>query len=134
MKDLRTKLEEEGGKPVVVGIVMKLDSSGSNIISNVRTIHVRSDFAKQITDESVMYLNEDKKKTRKLFHDCGNLNVPLAGTQFGVIRSISFETENVKISYSLKGNNNILKENERLKEYNEYQKGQMRTDAVICFL
>lgn len=78
-----------------------------------------------------MYLNEDKKKTRKWFHDCGNLNVPLAGTQFGVIRSISFETENVNISYSLKGNNDILKENEKLKDYNEYLKEQMKLTKDI---
>jgi len=87
-----------GNTPVVVGIVMRLDSNGRNIINNIRTVHARSNFAKQITDESVLYLNEDKKKTRKWFHDCGNLNVPLAGTQFGLIRSIAFEEENVKFS------------------------------------
>ena len=56
-------LRIENGTPVVVGIVMKLDRSGSNLISNIRTIHARSDFAKQITDDSVLYLNEDKTRT-----------------------------------------------------------------------
>ena len=84
------------GTPVVVGVVMRLDSSGKGTITNIRTIHVRRDFSKQITDDSVLYLNEDKKKTQKWFHDCGNLNVPLAGTQFGVIRSITFDADSVK--------------------------------------
>lgn len=79
-----------GGTPVVVGVVMHLDRSGQNVISNIRTVHARSDFAKQITDQSVLYLNEDKKRTRSWFHVCGNLNVPLDGTKYGLIRSITF--------------------------------------------
>lgn len=85
-----------GDTPVVVGIVMHLDRAGRNVISNIRTIHARSNFAKQITDESVLYLGEDKKRTRKWFHDCGNLNVPLGGTKFGLIRSITYEGNSVK--------------------------------------
>ena len=88
------------GKPIVVGIVMHLDRSGRNLITNVRTIHARSNFAKQITDETVLYLNENKKMTRKWFHDCGNLNVPLAGTRFGVIRSIAYTNDSVKKNQS----------------------------------
>ncbi len=45
--------------------------------------------------------------TRKWFQVCGNLNVPLEGTQLGVIRSIPFEEENVKVGerqYSLPEN------------------------------
>ena len=76
--------------PVVVGVVMHLDRSGQNVITNIRTIHARSNFAKQITDDTVLYLNEDKKKTRNWFQVCGNLNVPLEGTKFGLIRSIPF--------------------------------------------
>ena len=120
-----------GRTPVVVGLVMKLDRSGSNVVTNIRTIHARSDFAKQITDDTVLYLNENKNKTRNWFQVCGNLNVPLEGIRFGVIRSISFETENVNISYSLKGNNDILKENEKLKDYNEYLKEQMKLTKDI---
>ena len=84
-------LRIENGTPVVVGIVMKLDRSGSNLISNIRTIHARSDFAKQITDDSVLYLNEDKKRTRTWFHVCDNLKVPLDGTMFEFIRSITYQ-------------------------------------------
>lgn len=88
------------GKPVVVGVVMQKDRTGQNVINKIRTIHMRNDATKQITDETVLYLNEDKKKTAKWFQVCGNLNVPLEGTRFGVIRIISFKEENVK--YSLK--------------------------------
>lgn len=84
-----------GNTPVVVGIVMKLDRSGSGLITNVRTVHERGNFAKQITDESVLYLNEDKKKTLDWFQVCGNLNVPLEGTKFGVIRSITYDGSDV---------------------------------------
>lgn len=90
------------GIPIVVGVVMRKDANGINIISNIRTIHARSNFAKQITDESVLYLNEDKKRTRSWFHDCGNLNVPLAGTRFGLIRSIAFEDGKVNFRASVK--------------------------------
>lgn len=88
-------LRIDNGTPVVVGIVMKLDRSGSNLISNIRTIHARSDFAKQITDDSVLYLNENKKRTRAWFQVCGNLNVPLEGTKFGFIRSITYQNAEV---------------------------------------
>lgn len=87
--------------PVVVGVVMRRDANGSTIINNIRTIHARSDFAKNINDKTVLYLNEDRKRTRKWFHDCGNLNVPLAGTKFGLIRSISYSDDSVKESFSL---------------------------------
>ena len=94
-------LRIDNGTPVVVGIVMKLDRSGSNLISNIRTIHARSDFAKQITDGSVLYLNEDKKRTRAWFQVCGNLNVPLEGTKFGFIRSITYQDTKIN-RYSVK--------------------------------
>ena len=86
----------EKGRPVVVGVVMRRDINGQNIINNIRTIHARRDFANQITDTSVLYLNEDRKKVRSWFHVCGNLNVPLDGTKYGLIRSISFENEKSK--------------------------------------
>ena len=74
---------------------MRLGRSGQNAITNIRTVHARSDFAKQITDESMRYLNEDKKRTRKWFQVCGNLNVPLEGTKFGFIYSIPFLSDKV---------------------------------------
>lgn len=80
--------------PMLIGVVMHLDSNGQALVTNIRTVHARRDAIKQITDNSVLYLNKDKRKTRSWFHDCGNLNVPLAGTKYGLIRSISFVSEN----------------------------------------
>jgi len=54
----------------------------------------------QINDSTVLYLNEDKERTRKWFHDCDNLNVPLAGTQHGLIRSISYTDGIVNVKRS----------------------------------
>ena len=36
-----------------------------------------------------------QKQNPEQFHDCGNLNAPLAGTQFWVFRSLSFDGEPV---------------------------------------
>ncbi|MBQ2743389.1 MAG: hypothetical protein IJF32_11375, partial [Oscillospiraceae bacterium] len=88
------------GRPVVVGLVMRPDVSGKNIITAVRTIHMRSNAAKQITDTTVLYLNENKERTRSWFQVCGNLNVPLDGTQYGLIRSISYADGSVNIQKS----------------------------------
>ena len=120
-------LRIENGTPVVVGIVMKLDRSGSNLISNIRTIHARSDFAKQITDDSVLYLNEDKKRTRAWFQVCGNLNVPLEGTKFGLIRSITYQDTKIN-RYSVKSRSaqSYESEIERLKKQRDEAKRQIK--------
>ena len=120
-------LRIENGTPVVVGIVMKLDRSGSNLISNIRTIHARSDFAKQITDDSVLYLNEDKKRTRAWFQVCGNLNVPLEGTKFGFIRSITYQdTKSNRYSVKSRSAESYESEIERLKKQRDEAKRQIK--------
>lgn len=62
----------------------------------VRKVHARSNFAKQISDNSVLYLNEDKKRTLRWFHVCGNLNAPLNGIKYGFIRSVSYHENKIK--------------------------------------
>ena len=120
-------LRIENGTPVVVGIVMKLDRSGSNLISNIRTIHARSDFAKQITDDSVLYLNEDKKRTRTWFHVCDNLKVPLDGTMFGFIRSITYQdTKSNRYSVKSRSAQSYESEIERLKKQRDEAKRQIK--------
>lgn len=120
-------LRIENGTPVVVGIVMKLDRSGSNLISNIRTIHARSDFAKQITDDSVLYLNEDKKRTRTWFHVCDNLKVPLDGTMFGFIRSITYQdTKSNRYSVKSRSAESYESEIERLKKQRDEAKRQIK--------
>ncbi len=77
------------GVPVTVGIVVTVGRRG-NIISNIRTVHARSNLKNQITDESVLYLKDNKKETNAWFKAYVGNDVPGGGTQFGVIRSIDF--------------------------------------------
>lgn len=77
-----------GGVPVVVGVVMKR-GNGGNIITKIRTVHARSDLKNQITDDSVLYLKDNKKEINAWYQARG-IDVPLGGTQLGVIRSIDF--------------------------------------------
>lgn len=86
-----------GNSPVLVGIVVTHDRSGKNVINKVRTIHARRDATKKISDESVLYLSENKKRTRDWFQAQGT-QLPLRGTKFGFIRSIARGEENVKFS------------------------------------
>lgn len=83
--------------PVMVGVMVTYDRNGRNVINKVRTIHARSDVSKLITDESVLYLSENKKRTREWFQ-ARDIIVPLGGTKFGVIRSIAYSDMNVNPS------------------------------------
>ena len=73
--------------PMMVGVTISKDRSG-NDISKVRTFNTRRDVGKLITDEKVLYLDNNKKRTLDWFQACG-IQVPLGGTKFGFIRSIS---------------------------------------------
>lgn len=76
-----------GNSPVLVGIVVNYDRSGRNVINKVRTVHARRNAADKITDSSVLYLGEDKKRTRNWFQALGT-HLPLGGTKYRYIRSI----------------------------------------------
>lgn len=54
-----------GNSPMMVGVTISKDRAG-NDISKVRTYNTRRDVGKLITDESILYLNEDKKKNPKV--------------------------------------------------------------------
>lgn len=84
----------EDGTPIVVGIVATI-GNGRNIISKVRTVYARSDFAKQITDDTILYLGKNKKETKQWFQALGQ-PVPSGGTKFGFIRSITLSFGDVK--------------------------------------
>ena len=81
------------GTPVTVGIVVTLGRDGA-VISKIRTVHARRDFAKQITDDSILYLGENKNETDSWFQAQGQ-PVPMRGTIYGFIRSISHPFGNV---------------------------------------
>lgn len=88
-------LQHSSGLSETVG--QQLIEHGSSIANKVRTIHARSDVSKLISDESVLYLSENKKRTREWFQARDNV-VPLGGTKFGVIRSIAYSDMNVNPS------------------------------------
>jgi hypothetical protein len=88
--------------PVMIGVVANKDRSGRNIVNKIQTIHARRDVSSRITDDSVLYLNEDKKTVRNWFQAIGgHVSVPLGGTRFGLIRTISQNDGNVKPKFSL---------------------------------
>ena len=86
--------------PVAVGVMMVRGEGNRMIVNRILTVHADSHAA--INDGNILYLNEDKKRTRNWFQVCG-ISVPLNGTSFGFIRSISFvdkksNTQNGKLS------------------------------------
>lgn len=92
-------LIHNGTTPIVVGVMIAKDRSGTASIAKIRTVHARGDYRRQITDDSVLYLNPNKKETSAWFQALG-IRVPLGGKRFGFIRSIAGDTQNVKYSYA----------------------------------
>lgn len=95
-----------GSSPMMVGVIIGKDRSGTTI-SKVRTYNARGDVDSLITDETVLYLNEDIKRTRTWFQSCG-IQVPLGETKFGFIRSISQNQNLVKRKYEKDSEGNSL--------------------------
>lgn len=81
------------GHPMMVGVTISKDRAG-NDISKIRTYNLRRDVEKIITDTNILYLSDDKKRTREWFQACGK-QVPLGGSKFGFIRSISQKLQNI---------------------------------------
>ncbi len=50
------------GVPVTVGVVV-MRVRGGTMVSKTRTVHARGNLKAQITDESVLYLKDNKKET-----------------------------------------------------------------------
>ena len=87
------EIRMESGAPVLVGIMAVKDGSGRNVITKVRTVHPRlSDLGNIITDSSVLYITEDKKKAKDWFQT-SRIEMPLSGTKFGFIRSIALSDD-----------------------------------------
>ena len=87
-----------GKSPMMVGVTISKDRAG-NDISKVRTFNARKDVGNLITDDTILYLDENKKRTRKWFQACG-IQVPLGETKFGFIRIISQKTDSVNRKFS----------------------------------
>ena len=60
------------GTPIMVGVVMKM-LPGGVMISKIRTVHARSDFDSLITKDSILYLNENKKRPKSGSKPKGNM-------------------------------------------------------------
>ena len=81
--------------PIVVGVMMKQTQKG-NIISKIQTVHPNRNVLKEMTDDKILYLSENKKETKSWFQSLGTQQLPLGGKQFGFIRSISQNSQNDK--------------------------------------
>ena len=72
----------------MVGIMMSQTQKGS-IISKIKTVHPNRNALKEMTDDKILYLSENKKETKAWFQSLGTQTLPLGGNRFGFIRSIS---------------------------------------------
>ncbi len=77
-----------GSSPVVVGVMIGKHRNGSSI-SKIQTVHPNRNVLSEATDENTLYLGENKKETKSWFQALGTQTLPLGGTKFGFIRSIS---------------------------------------------
>ncbi len=77
-----------GSSPVVVGVMIGKHRNGS-AISKIQTVHPNRNVLSEATDENTLYLGENKKETKSWFQALGTQTLPLGGTKFGFIRSIS---------------------------------------------
>ena len=89
------EMATNSGEPVLVGVMLAKDRTGRYGVNKIRTVHARSDFMNLLTPDRILYLNENKNKTKNWFQVRGN-DVPLEGKSFGLIKRITFEEESVK--------------------------------------
>lgn len=115
-----------GNSPIMVGITISKDRAG-NDITKVRTVNARKDVGKLITDDSILYLDKDKKRTRKWFQAIG-IQVPLGGTKFGFIRSVSQSDDNVK--YSFAGRKALTADSQSLSQAEKMEKQGKESEEI----
>lgn len=77
-----------GSSPVVIGVMVAQSPKG-NIVTKIQTVHPNRNVLKEMTDDNILYLLENKKETKQWFQSLGTQTLPLRGTKFGLIRSIS---------------------------------------------
>lgn len=84
-----------GSSPVVVGVMIAKTPKG-NVVSKVQTVHPNRNFMREMTDDNILYLSENKKETKSWFQSLGTQKLPLGGNKFGFIRIISQQEDSVK--------------------------------------
>ena len=124
---------EHNGTPIVVGVMIAKNNTGTVSIPKIRTVHARADVENQITDESILYLNPNEKETKAWFQARG-IDVPLGGNHFGFIRSIDLSSENVNAQFSLPSPDIINRQmavyrKEQQAQYNSYVENSDETPA-----
>jgi hypothetical protein len=62
--------------------------NGSSV-DKIQTVHPNRNVLLEATDENTLYLGENKKETKSWFQALGTQELPLGGTKFGFIRSIT---------------------------------------------
>lgn len=58
-------------------------------MSKIQTIHPNRNAIKEMTDDKILYLSENKKETKQWFQSLGTQKLPLGENKFGFIRMIS---------------------------------------------
>ncbi len=92
------------GHPIVVAVRISSTNRRNHIsvVNKVRSVGTRShNLNALLSEDKLLYLGENKKETKKWFNALGR-STPFGGTKFGLIRSISNASENVKPQFSLK--------------------------------
>lgn len=86
-----------GSSPVVVGVLVTKTRRGV-VVNKIQTVHPKRNFADDMSDDKILYLGENKKETKSWFQALGTQMLPLGGTRFGFIRSLSQPEDPVKMS------------------------------------
>ncbi len=84
-----------GSSPVVIGVMIAKSRNG-NIVSKIQTVHPNRNVLKEMVDDNILYLSEDKKETKSYFQALGTHKLPFGGKRFGFIRTISQISDVVK--------------------------------------
>jgi hypothetical protein len=118
------ELFDKHGSQIMVAVRINCDPINPEAsiegINKVRSVGSRKkSFDKLLQEDNIQYLNPDKKKTISWFRDLGS-STPYGGTKFGLIRSITKESE--------KSNTGQKKIRERDEEYmRAVESGDMET-------
>lgn len=71
-------------------------SQKGNFVSKIQTVHPNRNVLKEMEDDNILYLSENKKETKAYFQALGTQKLPLGGKRFGFIRAISQLPNSVK--------------------------------------
>lgn len=83
-----------GSSPLVVGVMIAETPRGT-VVNKVQTVHPNRNVMKEMTDDNILYLSENKKETKSWFQALGAQMPPLGGNKSGFIRSISHPDDSV---------------------------------------